>query len=419
MTDTTPYFHFLESLVPHALNPNYDLGLMTDQATKNLIKAIRCKHNIHNPNRSLFPCRICEVCRGNQVYRQFLSINQKTLSPLHHTYYSVVLSLPKWVDGMFDKKECNTFGELFFTTPHLFHSNKDVPLNSILSGFRKQGVRSIQQCFPEVKLGMFVGLHLVNDFMQFSPHLHVILCGTALDHTYLPLKMDDNGCFPTLSQAWRTPLGGRRGMSVSTLKDQLLINWADSLSSYSVSTFQQYRSGYDLHKINTQNTAYRILSQMSESDIQALQPMIRSAILHDSNCVFVKKIDTDPRTGGLDPEMGYKFALKYALSRPFKNIAFTDLGDGNVTALHSSNLASKYSDDRSNQFIGSFETVKNRMLQFFSVFRVRRYQGYGLFHSGKGQDSHKMLIIAMNKGYPRPISSANRQATDTQKHHFK
>ena len=392
MTSIPSYYTFLSNLFLHSNQAHRDVGLVTDLSLKRLGKAMNCSHNRSAYSQG-YPCGICEVCRDRQISWQFQQVSKKTFSPLTHDYYSVILSLPKWPTGIPEFDGCKNFGELFFVTSHLFRTGRDVSLSQVLAGFRKSGMGAIQKCCPGLRLGMFSGLHLVNDWMMISPHLHVILCSTALDEKYWPLKMDEQGVFPELKQAWRSALGGRRGMSLREFNKQLLEHWADLLSTYSVQVFERYRAGFLPARFVTKNVAFRTFTGMTAADIEAMGPLIRKAVLSDPNCVHVLKIAVDPRSGEFDPVTGHKFAVKYALSRPFKHIDFRDLGGGMVSA--------QVMKDGKRRYVGDFQTLQRRMLQYFSVFRVRRYQAYGLFHTGRGMAKHAAFVRAMNEGYPR------------------
>jgi len=390
------YFTCLENLLSHFHSlPEKDYGLMTHHSWNRLSKAVKCKHNLSNPSRNPYPCLVCEVCRGNQVYSQFMKISSRTFSPLmsHNHYYSIVLSLPKWPVGIPEINGCRNFGELFFVTPSLFQHLKDVPLNSTLSGFRKEGKDAIQDCFPKIKLGMFLGLHLVNDYMSFSPHIHAILYGTGIDERYWPLSMDQSGGFPMLGEAWRSVVGGR-GKSVRELKQELLIHWADRLSDFSIEYFLQCKAGFiKPETFTTANIAFNLLTGMTVEEIKALKPIIQQAVLSDPSCVYVKPIQSDLKAKELNPAKAFQKVVEYAVARPFKHTDFRDLGGGMVCA--------SFLKDGERKYVGDFQTMLRHMLQYFSVYRVRKYETYGLFHMGGGCGKRKAFIKAMNAGYPR------------------
>ena len=388
------YKIFLEKVFNHTRCFSlYDYGLMTDEGVKKVSQAYFCVLNTSNPLRRDNPCQVCEICRGRQVSWQYKRISKQTFSPQVHNYYSVVLALPRWPVGIPVIDGCNSLGELLFVTPRLFTPLKGIPLNTVLSGFRREGRNSIQDCFPGLKLGMFVGLHIVNGYLMFSPHLHVILCGTAIVESYWPLKMDVNGRFPELGHAWRAAIGDR-GISARDVRKNLLIHWADRLSEYYVQILQQYKAGFvPPETFSTANIAFNTLTRMTVEDIEALKPIIRQAVISDPACVAVKPIEMDPVEKKVDPVKGYEYAVRYAVARPFKHTQFRDLGGGMVSV--------QFLKDGERKYIGDFPTLLRRMLQFCSVYRVRRYQPYGLFHPGMGRDKFAAFVKAMNQGYPR------------------
>ena len=288
----TPYYQLIQSIHTHALTQsNHDFGLLTNDSITKVAKTVTCSHNLSNPSCSAFPCGVCEVCRGKQAYGLSKDIIRRTFSAFTHDYFSITLSLPKWINWIPELNGCRSFGELFFITPNLFDPSANIPLNSTLSDLRKAGVNGIQQCFPTLRLGIIVGLHLANDFMLYSPHLHILLCGTGLEESYFPLKTDKQGKFTELGQAWRSVIGvnGGRGISVRHFKKQLLEYWADLLSAYCVNVFLQYKAGF-IPGLKTQNIAYNTFTQMTVADIEALKPVIHQAILSDPACVDVNHI---------------------------------------------------------------------------------------------------------------------------------
>ena len=400
------YYSFLERVQSHLdTQSQFDKGMLTFNSLRRVVKALNCKHNPHRYSHSPYPCGICEVCRGNQVYKQFQRISSNTFDPLIHDYYSIGLSLPRWPDEIPVIDGCRNFGELLFTTPTLFQPSKDIPLHSILSGIRTVGREAIQDCFPGMKLGMFFGLHVVNDYMMFSPHIHSVLCGTAIDESYWPLEMDVKGRFPELGQAWRTILGGRHSLSVRNVQKMLLINWADRLSEYLAQVFLQYKAGFiQPGTFPTANTAFNTFARMTQEDIEALKPIIRQAVVSDPACVYLKKVDMDLKAQKFSPAKAYKKVIEYAVTRPFKHTEFRELGAGMVSA--------NVIEDGKKKYIGDFPTLVRRMLQYFSIYGVRRFQAYGLFHPGMGRVRHQAFIKAMNGGYPRvkkSVSEANRR----------
>lgn len=393
MTNLSSYFIFLDALASRlSSNPSRDYGLMTAEGIRRAYKAVGCLHRRPDLRGVNYPCGVCEVCRGSQVYRQFQKVSRRMFSSLKHDYYSVILSLPTWPDGIAQVGGCKSFGELFFVTPSLFDAGKEVLLNGVLSGLRRTGVEAIQGCFPGMKLGLVACLHLVNDYMMFSPHLHVILCGTAMDNDFWPLEMDQAGRFPALGQAWRTVLGGRRGMSARRFGWMLHERWVELLSSYCMQTFDRYRGGFRAG-VATKNVAYGTFSGMTAGQVEALGPLIRRQVMSDPRCVQVKRIAINPKTGKVDLERSYKYATKYALRRAFRDVEFRDLGGGMVSA--------QVVKDGERRYAGDLETLQRRMLQYLSVSRVRKYEGYGLFHAGCGKVRHQAFVKVVNEGYPR------------------
>lgn len=339
---------------------------------------------------ALHPCGRCEVCREYAVRERFHSLSERMLSPVVHDYAAFTLSLPKWPDVLPVVDNCKSVGELLYWTPELVN----LEMKDILRDMKAMAFGCVESCFPGCRVGVGLFLHFTNDFLQFSPHFHGVLCATGLDASYWPLKRV-KGEFPKMGDAWRKVLGqGKR--SLRDFRSELHERWADGLGSFYENILTKCHVSM-LPGMDTTNIGYRLL-QRHPDVVKDIGSVIAEAVRDDDRCLKVEWMKRDRVTGEEDPEGVFGKVLRYGLSGSMKSTEFRGLGGRMFSVVFRQNGRIRSCGDR--------PLLYRRLAQLhYASQGVRRYQVKGLFGAalgGRGKAYGRAFVEAMNRGYPRP-----------------
>jgi hypothetical protein len=272
-------------------------------------------------------------------------------------------------------------GDLFYTTPFLFQEDREMPLNRALNGIRRAGKQSIEDIYPNLKIGMLAGIHLNNSYLHFSPHVHVIMSNFAISDDYTKSQIDSKN----IHKAWRSPI--KRG-KLKKVKSQLLERWAENYSDYCYELFKNYKNNFKFCR--TSNPGYQRLRKMSERDLKELQDTIKQAVLSDKHCIEVKKLDKDLTTGDDSPSIAYRNGLMYCYAPPLKHNRFVEAGEGYT-------LMAIGKDGKLDR-IGDWPIIQERHMKILSPKHLKRYQPSGLFHNSNTEIHNRFIDIVDSLG---------------------
>ena len=377
-----------------------DPGLAPGNIAKVLYPLRKCKRNEGFHFRGRYSCGKCEVCIANKFRVELDSITGRMFDPDIHPLVFFTLPLPQWPDGLPVINNCKNVGELLYWTPALLDkSSRDgFRMNDILLEFKRMAFDCVESCFPNCKIGVALFLHLSNDYLQFSPHVHGVICVTGMDKQYWPLKKV-NGQFPDLAKAWRRVLGpGKR--SLRSFRDELHDRWSNGCGTFFEKILTNCRQGI-LPGIQTENIGYQFIRQHPDAVVN-IGSVISEAIRDDKKCVRAQWMKINKATGLEDPEGALGNVLRYGASGNMKTTEFRDLGAGMFSVVFQKGGIRKS--------CGKHDVLCRRLAQLrYASKGVRRYQLKGLFGAalgGRGTPYGRALTQEMNKGYPRTQQGA-------------
>ena len=390
-------YYQLENSASHNLHLSDDEGLVPSDVTTPFLPIEECKWNEDSPIRGIWPCGRCEVCLGYGLGRRVTSIVSRILDPTIHPMVSFTLSLPKWPVILPVINNCKNVGELLYWTPALLDGDC-LGMRDILNAYRKIAFNVVESIFPDTRIGVALFLHLANDYLQFSPHLHGIICSTGIAEEYWPLKMV-NGEFPELGQGWRRVLGKEK-MPLRDLKNELQIGWADAVGNYFQDILSVCKQNI-LPGIQTKNIGYQFLKN-HPGVVNNVGHEISSAIRADKKCVYVKWMKVNSAIGLEEPVAALGNVVGYGASGNLKTTQFEKERRGRYSVF--------FKKSGSNQSCGKHDVLCRRLAQLrYASKGVRRYQLKGLFGAalgGRGTPYGRALTQEMNKGYPRTQQGA-------------
>jgi len=373
-----------------------DVGLVPGSPSSVLKRQVGCARNIDNPYHRDYPCGACEVCMEKGVVRKLLKLSQRMLDPEIHEYVFFTLSLPKWPFGLPVVDGCKNLGELLYWTPPLIAEpcREGLGMQDILGGLKAVGFRVVESCFPDSVLGVVLFLHLADDYLQFSPHLHGVVCATALAKDCWPLKRDSRGGFPDMARAWRRALL-RGGVSAREFQKMLHERWAEGLGRFFEEKLKKC-SERSVPGVETKNVGYRFLNAHGHL-ANGIGDVIRDAVLADSKCVDARRMSRNVVTDEEDPAAAFRGVLGYGLDGHMKSTEIRSQGGWMYTVGFW--LNGKW------RSCGKHDVLCRRLVQLaYAGKGVKRYQAKGLFAAalgGRGRAYGDAFIAAMNRGYPR------------------
>ena len=392
------YFKFVNNTYCYlrrldAGDPDHPLGYYL-----RVIEKIRdCKFN---PNkRFAHPIHWCRKCLKCQwiISKKRLRLLYPSLPTASSSspHLSICLQQPQ---VCFDDDRTNVLGEKQKTllgkllyVPASLSTDLEISTRHLVSGYRREAFESIKDCFPDLILGGLVSVHLDDRFMNFSPHIHAVLCGTGLLKKHWPLQRVDNS-FPDLKKSWRSLIGRKFGKKafIHLLKEK----YAERLSSYVVNYLKRLRSSLRTD-IDTGRYSYACQFVCECPDLDAFGEQIRQAVLDDPNTVYVGSITIDVKSGEQDPEVGLQNSIKYGVSGPTKDLTFRKSDNGPFIGAYTKDKKGKWKP------CGTLYRQFDQFIKLHSVTYLRRYEKYGYIRSNWGKEKQHALRLAMSKGYPR------------------
>jgi len=323
------YFDFNDSVVSYweRSRPSPP-GIYTERGLKRLKQIRLCRQRLPVEQRRTpvdgkirRDCRHCIICRYHHAKKKAKQLRDAVLNPKSYPHYSVALSLPHLREPWLKKgQEVPTAIRYLFALLGINHeyiwtdgTARDVSSAQGVTELRKAARKSLEACFPGYRLGMLCFTHLTDDYLNYRPHFHVVLCDALVESRDVDITPDQIKSIGNVCK-------------LDTFKANLAGHWARELSK-AISSYAATVVGSPAVQQGTQELLDPMLLKLRQrvkppDKLLSFAHRIERMAAKDSNLAYVKRIG-----GQANPiEMDLENVLDYDASGEFKRIMFAKEG---------------------------------------------------------------------------------------------